>query len=64
MGIDSLWTLVRALACNLEAVYPSYDNNIIDSRNRFLDNPNSWKNRLCENQGGRTIEDSDDGVVN
>ena len=43
MGIYTHWTIIRARACDLEAACPSFDNDIIDSRNRFLENPNSWK---------------------
>ena len=42
-GIYTSWTLVRVLAYDLEAMRPLYKNDIIDSRNRFLENSNSWK---------------------
>lgn len=36
-------TLVQAWACDLEAARPSYDNDLIDSRNRFLEIHNTGK---------------------
>ena len=42
-GIYICWTLVQALVCDLEAVHPSYNNDMIDSRNMFHENPNSQK---------------------
>ena len=51
-GIYTCWTLMQAWACDLEATRPSCDNGIIDSRNRFSEN---WRSR--------TLEDSNNGLV-
>ena len=42
-GVYMHGTLVRPRACDLEAARPSYDTDIIDARNRFLENANRCK---------------------
>ena len=43
LAIDTSRTLVRELVCDREAAPPSYYNDLIDLRNRFVENHNSCK---------------------